>query len=74
MLAGLAVTAHNDGLLTTGTFSNVSIGPPPPVGLTPVWSGNSVNVAWLPDSAAVTYNVYRSTTPGGEGATPMRRV
>ena len=31
-LAGLAVTAHDDGALTTATFSNVSIGPPPPVG------------------------------------------
>jgi hypothetical protein len=29
-------------------------------------------IAWTPAAGAASYNLYRSTTPGGEGATPVR--
>ncbi|HZL36658.1 MAG TPA: fibronectin type III domain-containing protein [Tepidisphaeraceae bacterium] len=98
-LAGLAVTSHNSGRLTTAAFSNLSIEavvsagnvvantispatinapaispsvvPSQPAGANALWEGSAVTVSWLPVSGAVTYNVYRGTTAGGEGATPL---
>ena len=31
-----------------------------------------ISLTWTPVTGAATYNVYRSTTPGGEGATPFQ--
>jgi fibronectin type 3 domain-containing protein len=42
-----------------------------PLGVTAVWNGAAVGVSWLSTAGANTYDVYRSTTPGGEGATPI---
>lgn len=37
--------------------------------------GNAVDhLSWQPVSGASSYNIYRSTSPGGEGATPYRSV
>ena len=55
------------GLSTT---SDVIVGTPP-TGVSPIWGASSVAVSWLPVSGAQTYNVYRATSPGGEGATPI---
>src|SRR6201999_4341472 len=45
--------------------------PPPPLGVVALRSGSNVNLTWVTDSSAVTYDVYRSLTPAGEGATPI---
>ena len=62
------VTITDPGGLTA--TSNVIAGTPP-TGVTPVWGSSSVSVTWLPVAGAQTYNVYRTETPGGEGATPV---
>jgi fibronectin type 3 domain-containing protein len=77
LLAGLAVTAHNNSLLVTATFANVAIpasggavaiAAVPALGAT--GAAGAVNLSWSTVSGAATYNLYRSTTPGGEGTTP----
>ncbi len=55
------------GLSTT---SDVSVGTAP-TGVSPIWGTGNVAVSWLPVAGAQTYNVYRATTPSGEGATPI---
>ena len=44
--------------------------PPQPAGVNALWEGSGVLVAWQSSAGATTYNVYRATTPGGEGTTP----
>lgn len=44
--------------------------PSQPSGVNALWEGATVAVSWNPTSGAQTYNVYRATTPGGEGTTP----
>ena len=34
-------------------------------------TGSQVSVAWTPTSGATAFDVYRGTTPGGEGAVPL---
>ncbi len=62
------VTITDPGGLST--TSDVTVGTPP-TGVSPVWGSNSITVSWLPVAGAESYNVYRSLTPGGEGATPV---
>ncbi len=46
--------------------------PAPPTGLTAMLTGSSsVFLAWNAAAGATSYNIYRSTTSGGEGATPI---
>jgi fibronectin type 3 domain-containing protein len=45
--------------------------PPTPTGLTATPGNGSVSLSWNASVGAATYNVYRSTTPGGEGTTPL---
>ncbi len=44
-----------------------------PSGVSAVQSTNGTTVSWSAPSAfgALTYNIYRATTPGGEGSTPL---
>jgi fibronectin type 3 domain-containing protein len=77
LLAGLAVTSHNDGLLTTATFANVavpytgtSVSAPGAPTLVASPATAAVNLSWNPVAGAVSYNLYRSTTAGAEGTTP----
>jgi hypothetical protein len=44
--------------------------PPAPTGLTAAPSNGQVTLSWTGSTGASSYNVYRSLTPGGEGATP----
>ncbi|OAI52842.1 hypothetical protein AYO44_16410 [Planctomycetaceae bacterium SCGC AG-212-F19] len=46
--------------------------PPTPTGLAAVAGNAQVLLAWAASSGATSYNIYRSTTSGGEGATPYR--
>ena len=83
LYAGAAVCASGDlggsslGL-ATATFANFSVAdasvaaPAAPTGLSATPSGSSsVNLFWTaPAGTGNSYNIYRSTTPGGEGTTP----
>src|SRR5207248_2887840 len=42
-----------------------------PTGLTAAAGPERVTLAWSAPAGAVSYNVYRGTSPGGEGATPV---
>ena len=46
--------------------------PAAPTGLTAMPTTGQISLTWTPVTGAATYNVYRSTTPGGEGATPFQ--
>ncbi len=43
-----------------------------PTNLTATAGNGQVNLTWTAPAGAVTYNIYRSTTSGGEGATPIQ--
>jgi hypothetical protein len=45
--------------------------PPAPTGLTATAGSASVSLSWTASTGATSYNVYRGTTSGGEGATPI---
>jgi fibronectin type 3 domain-containing protein len=45
--------------------------PPAPTGLTATAGNAQVALNWNADSGAASYNLYRSTTSGGEGTTPV---
>ncbi|WP_301002435.1 fibronectin type III domain-containing protein [Capsulimonas corticalis] len=46
--------------------------PAVPTGLTAVSGGpTQINLSWTVAARAVSYNIYRGTTPGGESATPI---
>ncbi len=45
--------------------------PAPPTGLTATAGNAAVTLNWSASAGATSYNVYRGTTPGGEGSTPI---
>ncbi|HYV35366.1 MAG TPA: fibronectin type III domain-containing protein, partial [Gemmataceae bacterium] len=67
-----ATGAVNDKIdyidITSGTLF-----PPPaaPAGLTATPGAGLVTLSWTASTGATSYNVYRGTTAGGEGATPI---
>jgi fibronectin type 3 domain-containing protein len=48
--------------------------PPVPFGVVITPSAGQVNLQWTYEEDATSYRIYRSTTPGGEGATPLATV
>jgi hypothetical protein len=46
--------------------------PASPTGLTATAGTNQVTLTWNTVASAASYNLYRSTTPGGEGSTPYQ--
>ncbi|MDR3711036.1 MAG: fibronectin type III domain-containing protein [Capsulimonadaceae bacterium] len=46
--------------------------PDAPAGLSATAGNQQVSLTWTASAGAVTYNVYRGTTAGGEGATPYK--
>jgi fibronectin type 3 domain-containing protein len=44
----------------------------PPLGLAASGAGTQISLSWAPSNGAASYNVYRATSPGGEGSTPYR--
>jgi len=46
--------------------------PAPPTGLTASGGNGSVTLGWTGSAGATSYNVYRGTSAGGEGATPIK--
>jgi fibronectin type 3 domain-containing protein len=66
------------GLMTaTQSILDWTFGPPMTPPLAPINVGvnpgaGQVLIEWEPSAGATSYNVYRSTTPGGEGPTPIQ--
>lgn len=48
-----------------------TIAPVAPTNVVATAGGNQVTLSWSAVAGAASYNVYRSSTPGGEGATPL---
>jgi fibronectin type 3 domain-containing protein len=44
----------------------------PPLGLAGSATGTSISLTWSASNGAASYNVYRATSPGGEGSTAYR--
>jgi fibronectin type 3 domain-containing protein len=70
-------TAGTGGLtasqsILSWTYTPSAAPPGAPAGLTAVPSANQVSLSWTPSPGATSYNIYRSTTSGGEGITPYR--
>jgi fibronectin type 3 domain-containing protein len=66
---GLAVCAHDNAVLNTSLFDNVSINsqaPSIPTGLRAYSGYGAVNLSWSPAANATSYVVSRSTTSGAE--------
>jgi O-glycosyl hydrolase len=55
-------------IITAGGVS----APPAPTGLTATAGNAQVTLNWTASTGATSYNIYRSTTSGGEGGTPYR--
>lgn len=58
-------------IVQSGTTALPSV-PSIPTGVTASQGNQQVTINWSPASGASTYNLYRSLTPGGQGATPYR--
>lgn len=61
--------------LAAGLFSpavTYAQAPPAPTGLTATAGSGQVALSWSASSGASYYNLYRGTSPGGEGATPYQ--
>jgi hypothetical protein len=53
-------------------LSSSTLSPPPtPTGLAAIAGNASAILSWNADPGATSYNIYRGTTPGGEGTTPV---
>jgi len=67
----LTVTnSANASVSQTATVTVTALAVPgQPTGLTAIGGNASVSLSWTASAGASTYNVYRSTTPGGEGTT-----
>jgi len=63
---GLGVGAASSTTITPGTAL-----PAAPTGVFAYVSGSSNVINWATVAGATSYNVYRGTTPGGEGAVPV---
>lgn len=59
-------------LLADLASATIIINPPaPPTNLSATAGIGTVSLSWTASPGATSYNVYRSTTPGGEGTTPI---
>jgi len=63
-----AGTSSWSGLVSATTLATTTL-PNVPTGLTAAAGNAQVTLSWMASAGATSYNVYRSTTPGGEGTT-----
>jgi fibronectin type 3 domain-containing protein len=74
LTAGSSYTFEVDALNSNGPSGAATIEvdtlPAQVTGVTALGGPNKITISWAGDPGAVTYNVYRTTTPGGEGTTP----
>jgi len=66
--------AHNYSWNGSAAIITVTSGQPPPAptGLGAIAGHGQVSLSWTASSGATSYNVYRGTSAGGEGATPVK--
>ena len=69
--SGWATDYHWNSNGATITVTAAQAAPPAPTGLTATPGSAQVTLAWTASSGATSYNVYRGTTTGGEGAAPI---
>jgi hypothetical protein len=69
----VVVTNSSGDFAPSNTASATTPAGPPgvPSGFVAQGDGTSVTLSWSPAAGATAYNVYRSTSPGGEGAVPL---
>jgi fibronectin type 3 domain-containing protein len=69
----VAFNAYGDSLPSPTASATTSGSQPPaaPTGVKGSGTEGHVILSWTPPTGATSYNVYRSTTAGGEGATPL---
>ena len=70
----IAFTTVKDNAQVNGIEILSSSNPAPPAtptGLAAIADNAAVNLSWNASAGATSYNVYRSTTSGGEGSTPI---
>ena len=65
---GKLYVPYVDGISVYGLLGSI---PPVPAGLTASPGNAQVALSWTASTSATSYNVYRGTTAGGEGATPI---
>ena len=69
------LTVTNTAGITAYKTATVTVNPPSPpaapTNLSAAAGNATVGLSWTGSAGATTYNVYRSTTSGGEGATPI---
>ncbi len=66
-----AVNAGGTGAQSTEVSATPVNAPPTPTGLTASPGNAQVSLTWTASSGATSYNLYRASTSGGEGATPL---
>ena len=59
---------------TNTVASAAAIAPPVPSGVVITSTSSQIQLQWTYEEGATSYQIYRSTTPGGEGATPLGTV
>jgi fibronectin type 3 domain-containing protein len=69
---GFANVANDPLVCGIEIFSATPVAPPPaPAGLAATVNVGQVGLSWTAVAGAASYNIYRGTTPGGEGASPL---
>jgi fibronectin type 3 domain-containing protein len=67
-LGGASTATAIQGIWTPATIVQT---PGAPIGVTPTPATTQVTLDWQTSAGATSYSVYRATTPGGEGASPI---
>ena len=71
-VTALATNSQSDPSNTGTATTTGSVGAPSvPSGLSVAAGNNGVNLSWTPAYGVTSYKLYRSTTTGGEGTTPI---
>ena len=66
-----AVNTGGEGPQTATVRAAATAAPAAPAALKATGGNGQVLIRWAPSNGAITYNVYRGTTPGGQAATPI---
>jgi len=66
-----AVNAGGDSALSNEASATPIAPPVAPTGLTATPGNTQITLAWQPVTGATSYNLYRGTTAGGQGTTPL---
>jgi hypothetical protein len=72
-LRAIALTLAAAGLVTVTATAAIAVAPPPPPSDVELHAGadSSITIEWAASPGATSYRIYRGTTSGGEGNTPI---